>query len=429
MHRLPIADIPAADPIALTEACLDRIARFNGQLKAFTALDEDGARAAAAESAVRIARGEARPLEGVPIGIKANIDVEGLATTAGVAARREDIAIVDAEVVTRLRHAGAIILGHLNMHEAALGATTDNPSYGRTENPHRPGMTPGGSSGGSGAAVAASLCTAALGTDTLGSIRIPAAYNGIYGLKPTHGLVPDAGLVFLCRRLDSVGPMARSVADLAAVMRVMAPLPAAEPVARVAALEAVEAADMEPAVRAGYEAAKTALAGLGLAPALLATPGLDLAAARLGGFIEMAREAATTFAADRASGGISRGFEAMLDFGAAASRDMLAAGHAAVAHASTSVHAALAAADVVLMPTTPQAAFAHGKAPVTQADFTALANLAGLPALSLPSGMSADGLPVAVQLVGRRGSEATLLALAARLDAALGAYRFPAGFA
>ena len=434
MHRLPAnspfrADVPGADPVALTEACFDRIARFNGQLKAFTALDEDGARAAAAESAVRIARGEARPLEGVPIGIKANIDVEGLATTAGVAARQEDIAIVDAEVVTRLRQAGAVILGHLNMHEAALGATTDNPFYGRTENPHRPGHSPGGSSGGSGAAVAAALCTAALGTDTLGSIRIPAAYNGIYGLKPTHGLVPDAGLVFLCRRLDSVGPMARSVADLAALMAVMANLQPAVPVERVAVLEAIEAAEMEPAVRAGYEATKAALAGMGLAPLLLATPGLDLAATRLGAFVEMAREAATTFAADRAAGGISQGFAAMLDFGANAPRAILAAGEAAIAQAVQTMSAALSAADVVLMPTTPQAAFAHGRAPTTQADFTGLANIAGLPALSLPSGVSAEGLPVAVQLVGRRGSEATLLALAARIDATLGAYRFPPGFA
>jgi aspartyl-tRNA(Asn)/glutamyl-tRNA(Gln) amidotransferase subunit A len=428
MHRQPIASIPAADPIALTERCFDRIARFNGQLKAFTALDEDGARAAAAESAVRLARGEARPLEGVPIGIKANIDVAGLATTAGVAARREDIALVDAEVVTRLRAAGAVILGHLNMHEAALGATTDNEAFGRTENPHRPGHTPGGSSGGSGAAVAAALCTAALGTDTLGSIRIPAAYNGIYGLKPTHGLVPDAGLVFLCRRLDSVGPMARSVAELGALMEVMANLHPAHPVARVAVLETVEAAEMEPAVRAGYDAAKAALAGLGLPPQLVPTPGLDLAAARLGAFIEMAREAAATFAADREAGGISHGLAAVLDFGTNASREMLAAGEAAVAHAAVTVNGVLGTADVVLMPTTLQAAFAHGKAPVTQADFTGLANIAGLPALSLPSGMSGDGLPVAVQLVGRRGSEATLLALAGKLDAALGAYRFPRGF-
>jgi aspartyl-tRNA(Asn)/glutamyl-tRNA(Gln) amidotransferase subunit A len=426
MQRPPIADLP--DPVALTESCFDRIARFNGQLKAFTALDEDGARAAAAESAVRIARGEARPLEGMPIGIKANIDVEGLATTAGVAARRDDIVLVDAEVVTRLRQAGAVVLGHLNLHEAALGATTDNPAYGRTENPHRPGHTPGGSSGGSGAAVAAALCTAALGTDTLGSIRIPAAYNGIYGLKPTHGLVPDAGLVFLCRRLDSVGPMARSVADLAALMAVMAPLAPPAAVARVAVLEAVESAEMEPAVRAGYEAAKAALADLGLPPQLVATPGLDLAAARMGAFLEMAREAAVTFAADRTAGGISRGFEAVLNFGDNAPRELLDTGTAAVAHAAVTINSVLAAADVVLMPTTPQAAFAHGKAPATQADFTGLANLAGLPALSLPSGVSADGLPVAVQLVGRRGSEATLLALAARLDAALGAYRFPPGF-
>ena len=120
--------------------------------------------------------------------------------------------------------------------------------------------------------------------------------------------------------------------------------------------------------------------------------------------------------------------EAVFDFGANASREMLAAGDAAIAQAVLTLNGVLSAADIVLMPTTPQAAFVHGKAPVTQADFTGLANIAGLPALSLPSGVSEQGLPVAVQLVGRRGSEATLLALAARLDAALGAYRFPPGF-
>jgi aspartyl-tRNA(Asn)/glutamyl-tRNA(Gln) amidotransferase subunit A len=160
----------------------------------------------------------------------------------------------------------------------------------------------------------------------------------------------------------------------------------------------------------------------------MTTPGLDLAGARMGAFIEMAREAGTTFAADRASGGISQGLAATLDFGANAPREMLAAGTAAMAEAVQTLNAVLSAADVIVMPTTPQAAFVHGRAPVTQADFTGLANLAGLPALSLPSGVSAAGLPVAVQLVGRRGSEATLLALAAKLDAALGAYRFPPGF-
>ena len=430
LHRLSIAEIRAADPVAVTEAYLARIARYDGRIHAFTALHIDGARAAAAESAARRVRGlPPRPLEGVPIGIKANIDVEGLATTAGVAARRDDIATCDADVVTALRDAGAVILGHLNMHEAALGATTDNEAYGRTENPHRIGHTPGGSSGGSGAAVAAALCAAALGTDTLGSVRIPAAYNGVYGLKPTNGLVSDEGLVFLARRLDSIGPLARSVADLAAVMAVLAPLADAGPVARVATLRTVDEAEREPAVQKGFAAAVHALATLGIKVIETPTPGLDLAGARSGGFIEAAREAAVIFAADRAASGISAGFGALLDYGQRATPETIAAGKTAMAQASDTLHRLLEDADVLLMPTAPLAAFAHGRAPVTQADFTALANIAGVPALSLPSGFSADGLPVAVQLVGRPRSEATLLALAARLDAVLKGYRPPADFA
>jgi aspartyl-tRNA(Asn)/glutamyl-tRNA(Gln) amidotransferase subunit A len=133
------------------------------------------------------------PLGDLTLGIKSNIAVAGLPWTGGMGLRRDIVAARDAEVVRRLRDAGAAILGTLNMHEAALGATTDNAFNGRTHNPHRHGHTPGGSSGGSGAAVAAGLCDAALGTDTLGSIRIPAAYNGVYGLKPTHGAVLDEG--------------------------------------------------------------------------------------------------------------------------------------------------------------------------------------------------------------------------------------------
>lgn len=429
MHRLSIAQIRRGDSIAITETYLDRIAKLNDRLGAFTALDIDNARAAAAESAIRIRHGEARPLEGVPFGIKANIDVEGLATTAGVSGRRDDIATSDAAVVTQLRHAGAVILGHVNMHEAALGATTDNEAYGRTENPHRIGYTPGGSSGGSGAAVAAALCAAALGTDTLGSIRIPAAYNGIYGLKPTNGLVSDDGLVALAHRLDCIGPLARSVEDLAAIMAVLAPLRAASAVKRVATLTAIEEAEQDVAVRQGFSRAVAVLQEMGIALVGTPTPGMDLTGARMGGFVEAAREAAGSFAADRASGGISKGFAALMDFGLGASAEAVAKGVAAMDHVRNTLNKLLDDVDVVLMPTTPQAAFAHGRAPVTQADFTALANIAGLPALALPAGFDAQGLPVGVQIVGRPGAEATLLALAARLDAKLGAYRAPAEFA
>ncbi|GGE17588.1 glutamyl-tRNA(Gln) amidotransferase subunit A [Polymorphobacter glacialis] len=428
MHNLTIAEIRAGDSVAITEAYIGRIANFNEELKAFTALDLDNARAAAAESAIRIRLGEARPLEGVPFGIKANIDVEGLATTAGLAARRDDIATSDAAVVALLRNAGAVILGHLNMHEGALGATTDNPAYGRTENPHKLGRTPGGSSGGSGAAVAAGLCAAALGTDTLGSVRIPAAFNGVYGLKPGTGLISDDGLVPLARRLDCIGPLARSIADLAAVMAVIAPLAAERPVTRAATLRAVNEADCEPAVKQCFRAAVAALEGLGITVVEAATLGLDVRAARLGGYIESSREAALTFAADRRAGGISAAFAAVLDFGAEASPDTVAGSLAAMALAHKLLNSLLETFDVLVTPTTPQVAFAHGHVPNTQGHFTALANIAGVPALSLPAGFDADGMPVGVQIIGRRGSEATLLALGARLDAALGGYRAPAGF-
>lgn len=407
------------------DRCFDRIARFDSDIRAFTALDADNARAAAAESAGRIAQGTARSLEGMTVGVKANIDVEGLATTAGVAARRDAIATSDAAVVRKLREAGAIIIGQVNMHEAALGATTDNEAYGVTQNPHRLGFTAGGSSGGSGAAVAAGFCDVALGTDTLGSVRIPAAYCGVYGLKPTNGLVDGDGLVNLAPRLDCIGPLAASVADLARVMAVIADLGDAEPVTRVATLDIVAASDCEPAVLAGLAAAVAALRGLEIVVTDVATPGLDLKAARMGGFVEAARDAAVIFAGDRAAGGISDRFAGLLDFGANATAEQLAAGQAAMATARAAVLGVLEDHDVILLPTAPQAAFGHGKAPPTQSQFTALANLAGVPALSLPAGWSDDGLPVAVQLLGRAGSEATLLALAARLDAVLGAYRAP----
>ena len=133
--------------------------------------------------------------DGLAWAAKSNIAVEGLALTAGIEAYRARVADEDAPVITRIRDAGGTVLGTVNMHEGALGATTDNEAYGRTRNPWGSALTPGGSSGGSGAAVAAGLCDVALGTDTMGSVRIPAAYCGVQGHKPTTGLVPDAGVV------------------------------------------------------------------------------------------------------------------------------------------------------------------------------------------------------------------------------------------
>jgi aspartyl-tRNA(Asn)/glutamyl-tRNA(Gln) amidotransferase subunit A len=421
LHRLPIAELVRRDPVAVVDHFLARIAAHDGRLGAFTHVDAAGARAAAAAA-------PDGPLRGVPVAIKANIDVAGWPTTAGVGSRAGAIAAGDAPAVARLRAAGAIIIGQANMHECALGAVTDNHWHGRTHNPHAHGFTAGGSSGGSAAAVAAGLVSVALGTDTLGSIRIPAAYCGIFGLKPGWRVVPDAGVVPLCARLDAVGPLARSVADLAAVQAVLAPMAAAQPVRRVALLEAVSGhAEAQPAVSSALAAAVAALPGLGVATVALAAP-FDPLAARTAAFIEMAREAGSTFAADRAAGGISPMMERLLQMGEAATPAEIAAGEGAMAAAVAAVRDALDAADVILLPTTPQPAFPFGRAEASQGHYTGLANMAGLPAISVPAGWTADGLPVGVQMIGWPGSEATLLDFGGRLAAALGAYRAPSGW-
>lgn len=428
VHQRGIADLIAAmagglGARAVTEDFLVRIQHRDGELGAFTALDPEVARAAAAESEERYAQGRARALEGVPIAIKANIAIEGLATHAGLrgggAAAREDAA-----VVARLRAAGAVVLGQLSMHEGALGATGDNAWHGRAINPHRAGFTPGGSSGGAGAAVAAGLCAAAIGSDTLGSIRIPAAYCGVYGLKPTNGLVDTTRVVPLAVAWDCVGPMARSIEDLAAVIEVIADLGGAPAITVVATLSALDAVALEPAVAQAYALARSLLAGLGVEVRAFDFP-VDLSAVRLAGFAAAARELAGAHDAGQFSPALAE----TLGWAARRSAEALAADRATLDDAASRARAVLGAADAILLPATPRAAFAHGSHVTDHAHLTALANVAGLPALALPAGRNADGLPVGVQLIGRPGSERALIDLARRLDAALGGYAPPPDFA
>lgn len=418
--------------VAATDHYLERISRHDPVLNAFTHVDAAAARAAAAASAARWDAGTARALEGVPVAVKANIDVAGWPVHGGMAAYRDRVPTGDAEVVRRLKAAGAVILGLTNLHEGALGATTDNAAFGQTQNPHRIGFTAGGSSGGSGAAVAAGLCAAALGTDTLGSIRIPASYCGIAGLKPGFGRVPSAGLMHLVERLDCIGPMARSVADCAALFAVLADPVAGEaaPAERVATLTAGPDAELHPAVEAALRLAASLLEGLGLRVEPHAAR-FDHGRVRLAGFVEAALEADRRFGADvaRLPDGFSETFRSHLAFARGIDQATVAQGRRATDQAAAELRAALQLADVLLLPTTPQPAFAHrGPVPVTVADYTALANFAGLPALSIPAGWTKDGLPVAVQLVGRAGAEAALLAVGARLEAALNAWAPPADF-
>jgi aspartyl-tRNA(Asn)/glutamyl-tRNA(Gln) amidotransferase subunit A len=393
----------------------DALAAANAPLNAFTDFD-------------RSARGGDGPLAGLTIGIKANIMVKGLPWTGGCELFRHRIATRDAEVVAKLRAAGAAIIGSLNMEEAALGAKTDNPFFGATQNPHRLSYTPGGSSGGSGAAVAAGLCDAALGTDTMGSIRIPAAYCGIYGFKPAHSAVSQDGLEMTEPSLDTIGPLARDLQVLERVSRLISDFGegdgnAPETVAAGAVLADLGGVECSTDVLAALARAKAALGAL--QPVTLSLP---LSRIRFAGFIKSSRSLAVHLAgADPAL--LSPLLHKLIAYGPNRSEADWAEDQRILADIAAEVHQLVTRNGFLLLPTAPQTAFPHSEAaPANQADFTCLANVAGLPAISFPAGWSDDGLAVGVQLVGQTGHEAHLFALARALDGVLAAYRPPANF-
>ena len=358
------------------------------------------------------------PLTGVTVGVKSNIAVRGLPWTAGMELRRGEIAERDAVVVARFRAAGAAILGTLNMHEAALGSTTDNPFFGRTHNPHRRGYTPGGSSGGSAAAVVAGLCDVALGTDTLGSIRIPAAYCGVYGLKPGAGAVSDIGLFALDPALDVVGPLARDLDVLARAWAIIADEPSADrDVTRTIILRDFGGVELEPAVRTACDRASAALA----LPATELTLPASLDAIRLAAFAQIGRSLAAALGDKRHGGGVSPELAFVIGAALALPEDPIL-----LAETGAALNEALGDDGVLVLPTAPQAAFPHTpRPPAGQPLFTALASVAGLPALACPAGRNASGLPVGVQLVGSPRSEKALIELARQLETALGGFTAP----
>ncbi|MGB9357452.1 MAG: amidase [Acidimicrobiia bacterium] len=218
-HSVRSAAVPA---IEIIRSALDAADAVQSSLNPFTRIDREGALERAARIDRMIAAGEdGGPLAGVPIGLKDLIDQAGTPTTNG-AAFEADLPDSSATVVVRLEAAGAVIIGRTGLHEFAFGFTSENPHFGPVRNPWDPDLSPGGSSGGSGAAVAAGIVPAAIGTDTGGSVRVPAALCGVVGLKVTHGRVPLTGVTPLAPSLDTVGPIARTIGDAAAVYEAIA---------------------------------------------------------------------------------------------------------------------------------------------------------------------------------------------------------------
>ncbi|MEM1300093.1 MAG: amidase family protein [Pseudomonadota bacterium] len=409
-----------------TRRRLERIAIEDGALRSFIRIDESEALAAATASDARHRAGNALgPLDGVPVAVKDNLACSGKPWTAGIDGRRDVIAETDATAVARLRAAGAVVLGSANMEEAALGAITDNPTFGRCMNPLGEGLTPGGSSGGSAAALAGGFADLALGTDTMGSVRVPAAYCGIAGIKPTFGAVDREGLALLSPSLDTIGPMARDVRLLWPALKVLGTQEAlamwTEPSTKVdlsgvrfGIPKQLQSVDCEPANKAALDLAHRAINTLGGTVREVDLARWDPHEARRAGLLMIEAEGATELAdlMDR-PGVISDHLRSLLVYGRDASKAKLNAARIEIERAADAAHRALEIVDALLLPTTPQRAFAHGvPAPSNQADLTALANFAGCPAVALPVVLPGEALPASIQLVGPKWSDPTLLAWA-----------------
>lgn len=364
--------------------------------------------------------------------IKSNIAVAGLAHTAGIGGYRARIAAKDALCVALLRTAGAAIIGTVNMEEAALGAVTNNPHFGKTHNPLRHGYTAGGSSGGSAAAVAAHMVRVALGTDTMGSCRIPAAYCGVVGFKPSYGRISMRGVEPLSRRLDHVGILANTVADVRDVFAVLdffdandagarqydyAPATQVKP-SRLAVLDEASRAGLDADVRRDYEGALDTIARAGYQLTERAVDQTKLAAARRAGLLICEAELSVTLAdlLAKDDGGVSANLRKLIAFGAAKSAADISIAHAAIDTTASVLREQLSDVDALCWPTAPQTAFDFAAPiPANQADFTCLANFTGAPAISLPMPCAPCNMPSGLQLMMASGEDEALLNLAETL--------------
>ncbi|MGC9040441.1 MAG: amidase [Roseiflexus sp.] len=440
LFRLTIAD--AADLLArreisaveLTSAHLDRIATHDTRLNSFITVTADRALAQARAADDELARGARRsPLHGIPIALKDLYDTAGVRTTAGATFFAERVPDVDAHAVTLLYQGGAVLLGKLNMHEWALGVTNINPHYGPSRNPWDTSRITGGSSGGAAAALAAGLCMGALGSDTGGSIRIPASLCGIVGFKPTFGRVSLQGVVPLSWNLDHAGPMARTVTDAALLLQAIAGYDPDDPVSVAAPVD-----DLLAGIDAGVGGWRIALAddahfGNADAEVLAAVHRAAGVFEELGARVErvdlgrgqdaaqmnalMTTSDAAAFHRDRLRAHpeqFGADVRMRLERGAAFTSTEYILARRFQSEWRRQLERLFEQFDVLLTPTTPITALPlEGLDSVEAARqltrCTAPFNLAGLPALSAPCGMSAAGLPIGLQIVAAPWREAHVL--------------------
>ncbi|NJP93849.1 amidase [Nonomuraea sp. FMUSA5-5] len=431
-------------PVELTDAVLARLDAVDGTLHAYATVIAETARASAAEAEREIAAGRYRgPLHGVPFGLKDLIDVAGLPTGAGSKVRQGHLAASDGAVAARLSEAGAILVGKTHTHEFAYGLTTP-----QTRNAWDPGRVAGGSSGGSAVAVASGTALFALGTDTGGSIRVPAALNGVVGLKPTYGLVSRHGVVPLSWSLDHVGPITRTVADAGLVLPALAGHDPRDPASLPgAAFQAEEREGLrglrvgvpvnhyvehvDPAVEAAVRAAVARLEELGARLVEIEIPyARFLQATQWGLMVPEAtayheptlRSSPELYAPD---------VRVLLEAGAL----IPAADHVRARRARSLMRLAWSQlferVDVIAAPATPITAAPAGQDSVTWPDGTveavsdayvrlsAPANITGVPALTLPAGHDAAGLPIGLQLMGPALGESLLLSVGRACERAL----------
>jgi len=473
LHDLSLRDAAArvrrreTSSVELVRAALDRIAAVEPAVGAFLTVTEAEALAAAAAIDRRIAAGEdPGPLAGVPVGIKDIICTAGIRTTAGSRILERFVPAYDATVTARLKRAGAVIVGKLNCDEFAMGSSTENSALGTTRNPWDGNRVPGGSSGGSGAAVAAGECHAALGTDTGGSVRLPAAFCGVVGLKPTYGRVSRYGVIAYASSLDQVGPLARDVADTALMLEAIAGHDPADSTASPRPVPSYPAAleqgvrgvrlglpreyfveGMQPEVEAGVRTAVRELERLGAIVEPVSLPHTEYAIATY--YLIATAEASSNLAR---YDGIRYGLRVPADslgamyeasraagFGTEVKRRImlgtyaLSAGYYDAYYLKAQQVRTLIRRDfeqvfqrceALVTPVAPTTAFRLGEKiadPLTMylSDiFTISVNLAGLPGLALPCGFDASGLPIGLQVIGRPFDEETVLRIGAAYEQA-----------